>query len=49
MKHIKTIVLGALALFYGIYAMVLELNGIANYDQVGIAILLSIFTFVTAG
>jgi uncharacterized membrane protein len=47
MKHIKTIVLGVLALFFGVYAMALELNGIKNLDQVSIAVLFGCFTFLS--
>jgi hypothetical protein len=38
-KHIATIMLGAITLFFGIYAMVLELKGIRNPDQL-------LFTFI---
>jgi hypothetical protein len=45
MKHKKTMVLGALTLFFGFYAMVLELKGIANADQMLTAILLALLTY----
>ena len=44
----KTIIFGVLALFFGIYAMVLELKGIANLDKlVASAVLIALV--VTSG
>jgi hypothetical protein len=48
MRHITTIVLGVLALFFGIYAMALELKGINNFDQVGIAVMFGILAYCSA-
>ncbi|MDR1128838.1 MAG: hypothetical protein LBL20_05960 [Treponema sp.] len=39
------IMLGLLALFFGIYAMILELKGIANADQILVAILFGMLVF----
>jgi hypothetical protein len=47
MKKLVTIGLVVLGLFFGIYAMILELRGINNFDQMlyaGICILLVFFT-----
>ena len=47
MEYIRTIVLGVLTLFFGIYAMVLELKGIKNRDQILLATLFGILTFMS--
>jgi hypothetical protein len=44
-EDMKTIILGAITLFFGIYAMVLELKGIRNYDQEVIAIVFALLTY----
>jgi hypothetical protein len=44
---VKTIILGVLTLFFGAYAMVLELKGLNNLDQMGIAVLLALFTYLS--
>jgi hypothetical protein len=41
----KTIILGAITLFFGIYAMVLELKGISNFDQMVNAVLFGLLTY----
>jgi hypothetical protein len=38
-----------LALFFGIYAMVLELRGIRNFDQIVLATMFGIFAFLIEG
>jgi hypothetical protein len=45
MKIIRTIFLGVLTLFFGVYAMVLELKGIKNADQIVMTIIFALLTF----
>jgi hypothetical protein len=45
MGKVKTIVLGVLALFFGIYAMALELKGIKNSDQILMATLFGLLAY----
>jgi hypothetical protein len=41
----KKFILGLLALFFGIYAMILELKGIDNADQILLATLFGMLIF----
>lgn len=43
----RTIIFGVLALFFGIYAMVLELKGIANLDQLVTSAVLIALVFIS--
>ncbi|MDR0709619.1 MAG: hypothetical protein LBF77_06105 [Spirochaetaceae bacterium] len=47
MKLAKVIVLGVLAVLFGIYAMVLDLRGIPDQYQITIAVMLVMFVFLT--
>jgi len=43
-KHIATVMLGLITLFFGCYAMVLELRGISNLDQLLFVFLFGLLT-----
>ncbi|MDR1175361.1 MAG: hypothetical protein LBK83_07835 [Treponema sp.] len=43
----KIIIFGLLAFFFGIYALVLELKGISNFDQITIAVLFGVLAFLS--
>jgi hypothetical protein len=45
MKHIATIILGAITLFFGIYAIILELKGISPLDQLLWCLIFGVLTF----
>jgi hypothetical protein len=45
MKGLATLMLGLVTLFFGYYAMVLELKGIKNSDQLLFAFLFGLLTY----
>jgi hypothetical protein len=48
-KIISVIALFVLALFFGIYALILELRGLNNFDQILLATVFGILLFLRAG
>jgi len=47
MKYLKLIILGLITLFFGYYAMVLELRGISNLDQLLYVLIFGLLTFLS--
>ncbi len=47
MGNIATIILGVITLFFGFYAMVLELKGISNFDQLLYVFIFGLLTYLS--